>query len=167
MGSSRATIHRALTVAPTAVTEDFVVVSDATVTSYQAAGPQHAACLGCGAVPNGKIAAARLREELQTDWWSTTAANPDRIEVTRHCGRCQPHTVHAIACLTCGDGLLLTGELAELARDTDPQQLPGVVTDRLATSGWQWATTSYGTGWICNRHTTAQPPNPAPAGASR
>lgn len=31
--------------------------------------------------------------------------------VTRHCGRCQPHTVYALACLARGDGPLLTGQM--------------------------------------------------------
>jgi DNA invertase Pin-like site-specific DNA recombinase len=114
--------------------------------------PQRLACPGCGTVPNGKIAAARLREELQTEWWSTTGTDPARIEVTRHCGRCQPHAVYALACLACGDGPLLTGQLAEVARDTEPQELPAVVISQLTAAGWQWATTTYGAGWICHQH---------------
>lgn len=47
-----------------------------------AAGLQGLPCPGCGYVPNGKIAAARLREELMTAWWSTTGTGPDRVQVT-------------------------------------------------------------------------------------
>jgi hypothetical protein len=112
-----------------------------------------------------KRRAARLREELQTEWWSTTSQDPARVVTTLHCGRCQPHTVYAIACLACGDGPLLTGQFAEAARDTDPQGLPAVVTDQLTASGWRWATTSYGAGWVC-RQTTGQS-SPARSEASR
>lgn len=167
VGSSRATIHRALTTGTPTGTEDFTVVSGATITSSEASGPRRLVCPGCGAVPDGKVAAARLREELRTDWWSTTSTGPDRIEVSRHCGQCQPHTVHAIACLACGDGPLLTGRLAELTRDADPQQLPDVVIDQLTASGWQWATTSYGAGWICCRPAGRTADDAAAAGGVR
>ena len=49
-----------------------------------------------------------------------------QIRLTHHCGRCQPHTVHTVACLACGDGPLLTGNLAELAHNTDSQRLPDI-----------------------------------------
>ena len=100
-------------------------------------------------MPNGKIAAARLREEIQTNWWSTSTIDPGRVDVAQYCGRCQPHSVYAVACLACGDGPLLTGELAELARDTEPQQLPELVTSELTRAGWRWADTTHGSGWIC------------------
>jgi DNA invertase Pin-like site-specific DNA recombinase len=147
VGSSRATVHRTLATAP-AIT-DLTTALIAPAALHDQASPQRLACPGCGTVPNGTIAAARLREELQTDWWSTTDTDPARIVVTRHCGRCQPHTVYAVACLACGDGPLLTGRLAELARDTEPQQLPAVVTDQLSASGWQRLTLTYGAGWVC------------------
>ncbi|MGC4939830.1 recombinase family protein [Kribbella sp. DT2] len=146
VGSSRATVHRALTIGHTAaVAADLAVV----IASQGQANQHRLSCPGCGSVPNGKVAAARLREELQTEWWSTTDTDPAKIVVTRHCGRCQPHTVYAMACLACGDGPLLTGPLADVARDTDPQRLPAVVADQLTAAGWQWTTTSYGSGWLC------------------
>jgi DNA invertase Pin-like site-specific DNA recombinase len=150
IGSSRATVHRTLTAAP--VTEIATVLAAnlaAADDAVPAGGSQRLACPGCGTVPNGKIAAARLREELQTDWWSTSSTTPGRIEVTQHCGRCQPHTVHAVSCLTCGDGPLLTGELAELAHNTDPRQLPELVTTELTRSGWRWTQTQHVSGWVC------------------
>ncbi|MGW3099853.1 hypothetical protein ACWDCC_41150 [Streptomyces sp. NPDC001102] len=61
--------------------------------------------------------------------------DPARIEVTRHCGRCQSHTVYAVACFGCGDGPLLTRQLAELVRDSDPQQLLDLVTGELTPTG--------------------------------
>ncbi|MGW5190703.1 hypothetical protein ACWEOO_15700 [Kribbella sp. NPDC004138] len=70
-----------------------------------------------------------------------------------------------MACLACGDGPLLTGQLAEIARDIGPQQLPAVITDQLAAAGWQWTTTSYGTGWVCCQ--AARQQRSARAGASR
>lgn len=54
-----------------------------------------------------------------------------------------------MACLACGDGPLLTGRLAELARDTDPQLLPDVVTSELVRAGWRWADTPHASGWVC------------------
>ncbi|HEY0616397.1 MAG TPA: recombinase family protein [Kribbella sp.] len=166
VGSSRATVHRALTAAPaTDITTELAQSLSTANEPASAAGPQRLACPGCGTVPNGKIVAARLREEVQTDWWSTTDTDPDRIVVTQHCGRCQPHSVYALACLACGDGPLLTGELAELARDTEPQELPAVVTNQLTATGWQWATTSYGAGWVCRQ--TACESAPVTIGASR
>lgn len=36
----------------------------------------------------------------------------------RHCGHCQPHTVHIVACLVCGDGPILSGRLAQAVIDT-------------------------------------------------
>ncbi|MEV6415353.1 hypothetical protein [Kribbella sp. NPDC051718] len=129
--------------------------------------PRRLACPSCGDTPGNNSEAARLREELQTEWWSASDQDPARIVVTQHCGRCQPHTVYAMACLACGDGPLLAGELAELARDADPQQLPAVVTEQLIADEWQWATTSSGTGWICRRDAAAQQPNPIRIEASR
>ena len=158
VGSSRATVHRALATDPTAE----LIISVAT---HGQVGQHRLGCPTCGDAPGNQTEAARLREELQTDWWSTTDQDLSRIVVTRHCGRCQPHTVYALACLACGDGPLLTGSLAELARDTDPQQLPAVVTDQLTASGWQWATTSYGAGWVCCQ--TAGQLSPVRIGVSR
>lgn len=142
VGSSRATVHRALTTDPAAE----LIISVATQSQV---GQLRRGCPTCGDAPGNQTDAARLREELQTEWWSTTGRDPDQIVVKRHCGRCQPHTVYAMACLACGDGPLLTGQLAEIARDTGPQQLPAVVTDQFAAAGWQWTTTSYGAGWVC------------------
>lgn len=169
IGASSATVHRTLAAASiTAVTTGLAVALSTSAAPADPAGSQRLACPGCGTVPNGKIVAARLREELQTEWWSTSSAEPALIQLTRHCGRCQPHTVYAVACLACGDGPLLTGDLADLARDADPQQLPPAVTERLTAEGWHWATTSsYGTGWICRTDAAAQQPTPARIGASR
>jgi hypothetical protein len=77
--------------------------------------------------------------------------------VTRHCGRCQPHTVYAIACLACDDGPLLTGQLAKLARGSDPQQLPTTVTNELTRTGWRWTASPHATGWICCQPPESQP----------
>jgi DNA invertase Pin-like site-specific DNA recombinase len=159
VGSSRTTVHRALTTDPT--------VELNSVAAQNPAGQQRRGCPTCGDVPSNQTEAARLREELQTEWWSTTDTAPDRIVRTRHCGRCQPHTVYAMACLACGDGPLLTGHLADLARDTDPQALPAVVTDQLTADGWQWTTTSYGAGWICRRDAATGQSSPARIRASR
>ncbi|MFF1818410.1 recombinase family protein [Kribbella sp. NPDC058245] len=166
VGASRATVHR--TLAATSLTEITTGLAAALSTSAPTspAGPQRLACPGCGTVPNGKTVAARLREELQTEWWSTSA-NGDRIQVTRHCGRCQPHTVYAVACLACGDGPLLTGELADVARDTDPQELPEVVVSELIRTGRCWTETSYGNGWVCCRPATKTAASAAAVGGLR
>jgi DNA invertase Pin-like site-specific DNA recombinase len=167
-GVARPTVYRVIDkarAADAAVLDAVAADLAASGAASDQAGPQRLACPGCGAVPNGKIAAARLREELQTEWWSTTGTAPARIQVTHHCGRCQPHTVYALACLACGDGPLLTGQLAEVTHDTELQELPAVVTSQLTASGWQWATTSYGAGWVCRR--TACESAPTTIGAAR
>ncbi|MFG1626255.1 helix-turn-helix domain-containing protein [Kribbella sp. NPDC049227] len=155
IGSSRATVHRALTDTngPMAVITTDLAATLASTTAEGPAGQGRLVCPGCGSVPDGEIAAARLRDELQTESWSTAGTDPGRVEVTRHCGRCQPHTVYAIACLACGDGPLLTGELVELARETEPQRPPETVVDQLTATGWRWATTTSGDGWVCPEHT--------------
>ena len=152
IGSSRATVHRTLAAAPVAeITTDITAAIATDLAAGDAAnGPQRLVCPACGAVPDGKVAAARLREELQTDCWSTSPDDPARFEVT-HCGRCQPHTVYAVACLACGDGPLLTGGLDH---DTDPQELPDVVISELTRAGWRRADTPHGSGWICCQPTT-------------
>jgi hypothetical protein len=148
--AGRATVHRTLAAdVTTTIATNLATALVAPVAARDQAGPQRLACPGCGSVPTGKTAAARLREELQTDWWSTSSTDPTRIEVTRHCGRCQPHSVYAVACLACGDGPLLTGALAELARNTQPQQLPDLVTSELTHTGWRWTTTPHASGWVC------------------
>src|SRR5437016_1552714 len=73
--------------------------------------------------------------------------HPGQLTEARHCGRCQPHNVYIVACLMCGDGPILAGELAEAIRDADPQQLPSIVVDQLTTSGWRWGTSAYTSGW--------------------
>ena len=44
---------------------------------------------------------------------------------------------YAVVCLACDGGPLLTDQLAELARDTDPQQLPDVLTSELTRIEWR------------------------------
>lgn len=143
-------MHRALTTDQTAALSADLV---AAVASHGQTNQHRLGCPSCGGVPNGKVAAARLREELQTDWWSTTDQDPARVVVTRHCGQCQPHTVYAVACLACGDGPLLAGELAELA-DSGPQQLPTIVTSELTRTGWRWIASPHATGRVCCQPTS-------------
>jgi hypothetical protein len=108
-------------------------------------------CPTCSWAPHSSSEAKRLREELQTAWWSVAEANPDQVIQTRHCGRCQPHTVYVVACLVCGDGPILSGHLAEATLDADPQQLPAVVVDQLTAAGWRWGTGTLASGWVCCR----------------
>jgi hypothetical protein len=107
-------------------------------------------CPTSGWTPDTDAGAERLREELHTVWWSITPAAPSHLALTRHCGQCQPHTVYLEACIVCGDGPILSGHLAQAVIDANPQQLPQVVVDELARTGWRWATTPYATGWVCS-----------------
>jgi hypothetical protein len=65
--------------------------------------------------------------------------------------------VYAVACLACGDGPLLARELADFARDTDPAQLPTIVTTELTRTGWRWTATPHATGWVCCQPTGHEP----------
>lgn len=110
-------------------------------------GQHDPVCPTCGSAPHSDAATERLREELQTIWWSLASA--DQLIKSRHCGQCQPHNVYVVACLVCGDGPILAGQLAEATRDAGPQRSPQVVIDELTRTGWRWATTPYASGWVC------------------
>jgi hypothetical protein len=114
-------------------------------------GQHRPVCPTCGWAPHSGSETERLREELQTVWWSVTTTPPGQVIQTRHCGRCQPHNVYVVACLVCGDGPILAGPLADATRDADPQQLPTIVVDQLATAGWRRGTGALTLGWVCCR----------------
>lgn len=98
--------------------------------------PRSAVCSGCQSCTKTSSHGAlhaRLLDGQGAPCCAGTTEDPTQIGVTRHRGRRQPHTVCALACLA-GGGLLLAGQLAELARDADPQQLPVVIIDQLTAS---------------------------------
>jgi hypothetical protein len=68
------------------------------------------------------------------------------VTKSRHCYRCQPHEVYVVACLVCGDGPILAGELAAQALDSTTG-LPQMVLDELARHGWRPAGNA--AGWVC------------------
>jgi hypothetical protein len=119
--------------------------------SRSRAGRHHPVCPTCGWAPNSGSEAERLREELQTFWWSVTEANPDQVIQTRHCGRCQPHTVYVVACMVCCDGSILAGQLANDTLGSDPHQLPSIVVDQLTAARWRRGTSELASGWVCCR----------------
>lgn len=112
---------------------------------------QHPTCPSCRRQPHTSAEADQLREDLQTVWWSTALDNPAQIVATRHCSRCQPHEVYVVACLMCGDGPILAGQLAKLTLDSDPQRLPPVVVDQMTATGWRWGSGHRISGWVCCR----------------
>lgn len=111
------------------------------------------ACPTCHTIPADDAGAARMREELLTAWWSYNDQDPGLIDFTRHCGHCQPHTVYILACMVCGDGPILAGQLARDVIDSHPLQLPAAVIDELTRAGWRHAVTTLATGWVCGQPT--------------
>jgi hypothetical protein len=87
-------------------------------------GQDRPVCPTCSWTPANDPEIARLREELETVWWSVTDQDPGQVSVTRHCGQCQPHTVYVVACRICGDGPILAGQLAKLPATPTPSSCP-------------------------------------------
>lgn len=45
--------------------------------------------------------------------------------------------MYVVACLVCGDGPIVSGQLAKATIEADPQRLPSIVIDQLTTAGWR------------------------------
>lgn len=90
-------------------------------------GTRALACCVCGAAPRDPSAAA----DLATPW---LLRDPDGAVVARrYCRGCAPRgPVGEIACVMCGDGPLLAGELAG-----DDLLTGAAVDDWLLSSGWR------------------------------
>lgn len=116
------------------------------------------ACPTCRTIPADDAGAARMREELRTAWWSISDQDPGRIEVTRHCGHCQPHNVYILVCMVCGDGPILAGQLAQTIKDSYPARLPPAVVIELTRTGWRHAVPNLALGWVCGQPTADHGP---------
>jgi hypothetical protein len=94
-----------------------------------------------------------LRDELLTEWWAVDPLNRATVTTSRrYCHHCRPTDVYLVACLACGDGPLLAGELAALALTSKPA-LPPVVAEVLTKNGWRQRdeVRGKGPGWVCCR----------------
>jgi hypothetical protein len=102
-------------------------------------------CPTCGLVPTVQAEVVEQRLDLQVVWLAAHPAHPAQLTARRFCAECQPRgVVYAIACRACGDGPMLTGDLAEAAVGGD---LLPVVTAALAARGWRPARDR--SGWVC------------------
>jgi len=93
-------------------------------------------CPSCGHEPTTREEATTQRADLVVTWLSADPDRPGQLLPRWHCRRCQPHsTVLDIACVVCGDGPILTGDLATAAIDADAP--PESVQRWLIADGWQ------------------------------
>ncbi len=94
------------------------------------------ACPSCGHDPTTREEATAQRVDLAVTWLCTDPDRPGQILTRRHCRRCQPHSAVAdVACVACGDGPILAGDLATAATGADTPPEP--VQRWLAAEGWQ------------------------------
>ncbi len=94
------------------------------------------ACPSCGHEPTTREEATTQRADLAVTWLSTDPDRPGQLLPQHHCRRCQPHhPVVDIACTVCGDGPILTGNLATATTNADTPPKP--VQHWLAADGWQ------------------------------
>ncbi len=97
------------------------------------------ACPNCGHEPTTREEATTQRADLAVTWLSPDPDRPGRLLPQHHCRHCrhyQPHhPVADIAYAVCGDGPILTGDLA--AATTDTGTPPEPVQHWLAADGWQ------------------------------
>jgi len=98
--------------------------------------PKSRACPSCGHEPTTREEATTQRADLAVTWLSADPHRPGQLLPRQHCRRCQPHhPVLDIACVVCGDGPILAGDLATAAIDAGPPPKP--VQQWLAADGWQ------------------------------
>ncbi len=132
--------HAQKTVAPPSPTvSNFPASADLAVdghTREPASAPRPSrACPSCGHAPTTREEATTQRADLALTWLSADPHRPGQLLPQQHCRHCQPHgPVLDIACAVCGDGPILTGDLAT-AVDTGPPPKP--VQQWLAADGWQ------------------------------
>jgi len=94
------------------------------------------ACPSCGHEPITREEATTQRADLAVTWLSTDPHRPGQLLPRQHCRHCQPHhPVVDIACEVCGDGPILTGDLA--SETVDAGTPPKPVQQWLAADGWQ------------------------------
>jgi len=93
-------------------------------------------CPSCEHEPTTREEATTQRADLAVTWLSADPDRPGQLLPHRHCRRCQPHhPVRDIACVVCGDGPILAGDLAIAATDADVPPKP--VQRWLTADGWQ------------------------------
>lgn len=69
-------------------------------------------------------------------WLHADPDQPSQLIARQHCRHCQPdQDVADIACTVCGDGPILTGELAATVTEADDQPEP--LRRWLTDAGWQ------------------------------
>ncbi|MGH3097703.1 MAG: hypothetical protein ACRDMV_17095 [Streptosporangiales bacterium] len=112
------------------------------------------ACPSCGHQPTSATEAANQREDL-TVAWLEQAVPGGPVGMRRHCTKCQPHgSVAAIVCTGCGDGPLLSGDLA-VGFDDGGICAMEPVRAWLADHGWRGPfdrrSSSAGEGLVCPR----------------
>lgn len=92
------------------------------------------ACPSCGHEPTTRAEAAHQAADLEITWLSAAPDRTGSLVVQRCCRHCAPTTpVFDIACTLCGEGPILTGQLAVAAYSS----LPEVVQRWLAGAGWR------------------------------
>lgn len=94
------------------------------------------ACPSCRHDPKTREEATAQRADLAVIWLCTDPDRPGQVLTRRHCRRCQPHgAVADIACVACGDGPILAGDLAAAVTGAGTPSEP--VQRWLAAEGWQ------------------------------
>jgi hypothetical protein len=112
-----------------------------------------ASCPSCGWHAESDADKSMLRDELLTEWWAVDPLTSSMVTTSQqYCHHCRPVDVYLVACLACGDGPLLAGELATLALTNKPA-LPPLVADVLTENGWRQLADvrGKGPGWVCCR----------------
>jgi len=95
------------------------------------------ACPSCGHEPTTREEATTQRADLAVTWLSADSHRPGQLLPRQHCRHCQPHgPVLDLACAVCGDGPILSGDLATAAA-IDAGIPPKPVQQWLAADGWQ------------------------------
>lgn len=93
-------------------------------------------CSTCGHEPTTRAEAIHQRADLAVTWLYPDPDQPSQLVARQHCRQCQPDQgVVDIACTVCGDGPILTGELAAAVTTTNDQSEP--VQQWLTAAGWQ------------------------------
>ena len=91
------------------------------------------ACPTCRHEPATRAEAAHQRDDLAVSWLRPGPDRPGELVAQHHCRHCEPAPpVFDVACALCGDGPILTGELATAARTVLPVPVQRWLTD----AGW-------------------------------
>jgi DNA invertase Pin-like site-specific DNA recombinase len=114
----------------------------------QRAAMAKAACPTCGNQPAEARARWQQRQDLAAVWLYADPEQPGQVVERRHCAECQPHQqVQTLACPLCGDGPMVTGDLADAMPDEHTPPEP--VRRWLAVHGWH---DQPGIGLVCAEH---------------